>query len=368
MSYKAGIIGLPNVGKSTLFNAITNSNVEAANYPFATINPNTGIVINRDERLTQLSNFYKPARTIYATFDFVDIAGLVKGASKGEGLGNQFLSHIKECDALVEIVRCFESEDIIHVEGSIDPIRDIEIINLELILKDLETVTSRLGKVETKARTSKDKESVFECNILKRAKDQLESNKSIRDLELNEEEKKYLSKIIGLLTIKPIIYVANVKEEDYLNIELNSYYLKVKEYAEKENNKCIPISCEIEYQLSKLTRDEQLEYLKELKTTESGLDKIIKETYSLLHLKSFFTAGTDECRAWTFLENTSAKKCAGIIHSDFEKGFIKAEIYSYEDFQKYQDEIKIKEAGLLRTEGKDYIMKDGDIVFFRFNV
>lgn len=368
MSLKAGIVGLPNVGKSTLFNAITNSHVEAANYPFATINPNTGVVMVPDKRLDALSKAFNPKKTIYATFEFYDIAGLVKGASKGEGLGNQFLAHIRECDAIVEVVRCFDNADIIHVDGNVDPKRDIETINLELAMADLDTVSKRLGKVETKARTSKDKQSVFEYNALKKVSDALNKNESIRNLTYTEEEFNYLFKEIHLLSLKPIIYVANVSEADYSNLSNSKYLAIVKEIASKEHSEVIPVSCEVEYQISTLAPADRPEFLASLNQTESGLDKLVKACYKLLNLSTFFTVGEDECRAWTFTNGLKAPQCAGIIHTDFEKGFIKAEIYSYDDFAKYGSEQAIRENGKLRMEGKDYVFQDGDCVFFKFNV
>lgn len=368
MALKAGIVGLPNVGKSTLFNAITNSHVEAANYPFATINPNTGVVIVPDKRLDYLSNAFKPKKTIYATFEFYDIAGLVKGASKGEGLGNQFLAHIRECDAIVEVVRCFDNADIIHVDGSVDPKRDIETINLELAMADLDTVSKRLTKVETKARVQKDKQSIFEYNALKKVNDKLTQGEGIRTLAYTEDEYNYLFKEIHLLSLKPIIYVANVSEEDYQNLA-NSKYLKVvEEIASKEKAQVIPVSCEIEYQISTLDPKDRGEFLSSLNQTESGLDKLVKASYKLLNLATFFTVGEDECRAWTFTNGMLAPDCAGIIHTDFKKGFIKAEVYSYDDFAKFGSELAVKENGKLRIEGKEYPFKDGDIVFFKFNV
>ena len=368
MGLKAGIVGLPNVGKSTLFNAITNSHIEAANYPFATINPNTGVVNVPDERLDFLSNLFKPERTIHATFEFYDIAGLVRGASQGEGLGNQFLAHIRECDAIVEVVRCFKNEDIIHVENSVDPIRDIEVINLELVMADLDTVNKRLEKIENKARINKDKESVFEVNLLKAIKVALDNGEPARLVSLNEEQEQFCKTNFHLLTKKPIIYVANVGEEDLLDLSNCESYQKVVDYALKEGNEVIPVSCEIESQLSELPPDEKEVFLNELNIKESGLSKVIKATYKLLNLSTFFTVGADECRAWTFKNGMSAPETAGVIHTDFQKGFICAEVYSYEDIKELGSEAAVKEAGKLKTEGKGYHPKDGDIMFFKFNV
>ena len=368
MGLKAGIVGLPNVGKSTLFNAITNSHIEAANYPFATINPNTGVVNVPDERLDFLSNLFKPERTIHATFEFYDIAGLVRGASQGEGLGNQFLAHIRECDAIVEVVRCFKNEDIIHVENSVDPIRDIEVINLELVMADLDTVNKRLEKIENKARIQKDKESVFEVALLKAIKTALDNGDPARIVPLTEEQEQFCKTNFHLLTKKPIIYVANVGEEDLLDLSNCENYQKVVEYALKEGNEVIPVSCEIESQLSELPPDEKEVFLNELNIKESGLSKVIKATYKLLNLSTFFTVGADECRAWTFKNGMSAPETAGVIHTDFQKGFICAEVYSYEDIKELGSEAAVKEAGKLKTEGKGYHPKDGDIMFFKFNV
>lgn len=368
MSLKAGIVGLPNVGKSTLFNAITNSHVEAANYPFATINPNTGVVNVPDERLNFLSNMFKPKKTIQATFEFYDIAGLVRGASKGEGLGNQFLGHIRECDAIVEVVRCFDSNEIIHVDESVDPKRDIETINLELAMADLATVEKRIAAVSNKARINKDKESTYEMSILEPLHEILMKGEPARMLNLKEEDFEFAFKNYHLLTLKPIIYVANVSDSDYMDLDNCKYLNIVKEIAKNENSQVIPISCEIEYELSSLPKEERNEFLKSLGANESGLDKVIKSVYKLLDLETFFTVGPDECRAWTFHKGMLAPQCAGIIHTDFEKGFIKAEIYSYEDLAKYGSEVALKEAGKLRMEGKTYVMQDGDIAFFRFNV
>ena len=367
MSLRAGIIGLPNVGKSTLFNAITNSRVEAANYPFATIEPNVGVVEVKDERLTNLSKLFEPERTIYTTFEFTDIAGLVKGASKGEGLGNKFLANIREVDAICHVVRCFEDNDIQHVYNRIDPVDDIEIINYELQMADMVTCENRIGKVEKKAQTTKDKDSVFEYNILTKVHDALSKSINIRNLEFNETEKAYL-KTMNFLSEKPVIYICNIKEEEINNPESNPHYVKVKEYAEKEGSEVVPISAKIEEDLSDLSKEEKEEFLKDLGINKSGLDELILKAYKTLGLETFFTVGKDECRGWTFKTGMSAPQCAGVIHTDFEKGFIKAEVYRYEDIMELKTEAKLKEAGKLRLEGKDYHPQDGDIMFFRFNV
>ena len=367
MGLKAGIVGLPNVGKSTLFNAITNSHVEAANYPFATINPNTGVVNVPDERLDFLVNIFKPLRTIPATVEFYDIAGLVRGASKGEGLGNQFLSHIRECDAIVEVVRCFRNQDIVHVEGDVDPIRDIEVILLELVMADLDTVNKRIEKIENKARVVKDKDSVMEMNALLPIRTALENGQPARTVSLTNEQEE-LVKNYHLLTKKPIIYVANVGEDDLADLDNCEYLNRVKEYAAKEGSQVIPVSCEIESQISELPPEERGMFLDELNITESGLSKVIKATYALLNLSTFFTVGADECRAWTFKNGMSAPNCAGVIHTDFERGFICAEVYTYDAIHELGSELAVKEAGKLRTEGKGYMPKDGDIMFFKFNV
>jgi len=366
MSLTAGIVGLPNVGKSTLFNAITKKNILAANYPFATIDPNVGIVTVPDKRLEFLNTLYNPASLVPTAFEFTDIAGLVKGASNGEGLGNKFLSHIREVDAIVEVVRCFEDKNIIHVENEVDPIRDIEIIEVELILADLEIVENRFNKIGKKASLSKDKEVKKEDELLEKLQCALESNTAIRKLELDEEEKKII-KPFNLLTAKPIIYMANVSEDDIL-MGSNNYVEKVKEYASRENSEVVIVCAKIESELSDLNEEEKINFLNELGVEESGLDKLIKATYSLLGLETFFTAGADEVRAWTFKTGMKAPQCAGIIHTDFERGFIKAEIMSYEDLVACGNEKSVKEAGKMRLEGKEYLMKDGDICYFRFNV
>ena len=366
MSLQAGIVGLPNVGKSTLFNAITKKNILAANYPFATIDPNVGVVTVPDKRLEFLENLYLPKSLVPTTYEFTDIAGLVKGASSGEGLGNKFLSHIREVDAIVEVVRCFDDSNIIHVEGGVDPIRDIEIINVELMLADLEIVENRINKIGKKTMMTKDKETKLEVELLEKIKDSLEKNIPLRRLEYTEEELK-LIKNFHFLTIKPIIYMANISEEDLVN-DGNIYVDKVREYAKSENAEVITVSAKIESELAELSDEDKIEFLNDLGIKESGLDKLIKATYDLLGLATYFTAGEDECRAWTFKKGMKAPECAGIIHSDFERGFIKAEVMSYDDLEKYGTELKVKEAGRLRLEGKEYIMQDGDICHFRFNV
>jgi ribosome-binding ATPase len=366
MSLKAGIVGLPNVGKSTLFNAITNSKVESENYPFATIAPNVGVVEVPDERLYQLAAIFNPKKTIPTTFEFTDIAGLVKGASQGEGLGNQFLSHIREVDAIVHVVRCFDQEQIIHVEGTIDPIRDIEIIELELGLADLQTIDNRIDKVHRKAKAN-DKEAIFELALLTRLKATIEKGLPVSALDLNEQEYKVIYGF-HLLTAKPVIYVANMDIDQVSYPDQNEYYLKVKEYAESRKAQVIPICAKVEEEIASLDKKEKQELLHELSITHSGLDQIIVSTYQLLNLSTFFTAGEKEVRAWTFIKGSKAPKCAGIIHSDFEKGFIRVEAYSFFDIMKYQNEVLLKEAGKLRVEGKNYEVVDGDVLHFRFNV
>ena len=363
---KAGIVGLPNVGKSTLFNAITKKNILAANYPFATIDPNVGVVTVPDSRLEYLENLYLPERTIPTTYEFTDIAGLVKGASQGEGLGNKFLSHIREVDAIVEVVRCFENGDIIHVEGQIDPIRDIEIINLELAISDLEIVQNRIGKIAKKCEMTKDKGELLEFATLKKCEDALMHNIPLRRLEFDKDELLVL-KPFCLITLKPIIYMANVDEDDAI-LGHNKYTDMVSEYASKENASVIVVCAKMESELAEMNDDDKTEFLKEMGISNSGLDKLIFATYDLLGLQTFFTSGKDECRAWTFKKGMKAPECAGIIHSDFQRGFIKAEIMSFDDLKECGSELKVKEAGKMRLEGKEYLMQDGDIVYFRFNI
>ncbi len=365
MSLTAGIVGLPNVGKSTLFNAITKKNILAANYPFATIDPNVGTVTVPDRRLELLEDLYMPNKLTPTSYEFTDIAGLVKGASLGEGLGNQFLSHIREVDAIVEVVRCFEDDNIIHVEGGVDPIRDIEIINVELMLSDLEVTNTRLNRIGKKAMMTGDKDIKLEAGLLTRIKEALEKNIPLRKLEFKEDELK-LIKNFNFLTLKPIIYMANVDETDIVNG--NEYVDRVIEYAKGEDSEVVIVSAKIESELSELNDDDKMEFLADLGIKESGLDKLIKATYKLLGLATFFTTGKDEVKAWTFKRGMKAPSCAGIIHSDFERGFIKAEVMSYDDLKEYGNELKVKEAGKLRIEGKEYVMQDGDICLFRFNV
>ena len=366
MALTAGIVGLPNVGKSTLFNAITNQKILAENYPFATIEPNVGVVTVPDERMDKLKEMYEPNRFIPTAYEFTDIAGLVKGASQGEGLGNKFLSHIREVDAIVEVVRCFDDGKIIHVDGNIDPIRDIETINLELAIADLDVINNRLERVSKKARTTKNKDDLVEVEALEKAKQALEENKALRQVEFTEDELKSL-KSYSFLTLKPIIYLANIKESELGNPD-NKYVQEVKQYALKENAQVVSLCAKVEEDLSELTKEEKQEMLEVLGLEKSGLDKLIQATYDILGLATYFTVGKDEVRAWTFKKGMNAKQCAGIIHTDFEKGFIRAEVMSYEDLVKYGNELKVKEAGRARLEGKDYIMQDGDICHFRFNV
>lgn len=366
MGLKAGIVGLPNVGKSTLFNAITKKNILAANYPFATIDPNVGVVTVPDTRLDFLVDMYHPKNVVPTAYEFIDIAGLVKGASSGEGLGNKFLSHIREVDAVVEVVRCFDDKDITHVEGVVDPIRDIEIINVELVLSDLEIAQNRISKLGKKVTMTKDKNELLEINTLNKCIDALNKNIPLRLVEFDNLERQVL-KNFSFITIKPIIYVANVSEET-IAVGKNNYTEIVSEYAKKEGSGVIVMCAKIEAELASLEDEERRAFMEDLGISNSGLDKLIFATYDLLGLRTFFTSGVDECRAWTFKRGMKAPQCAGLIHTDFERGFIKAEVMSFEDLRTYGSELKVKEAGRIRLEGKDYLMQDGDIVYFRFNV
>lgn len=363
---KLGIVGLPNVGKSTLFNAITKAGAEAQNYPFCTIEPNVGVVSVPDERLDVLTKMYNSKKTIPAIIEFVDIAGLVKGASKGEGLGNKFLSHIREVDAVIHVVRCFENDNITHVEGSVSPKRDVEIINMELIFSDLDTIERRLDRA--KKMLKGDKKYQFEIDTLEKLKSAMEEGHTAREVELSEEEREAL-KEVSLLTLKPVIYAANLNEEDIKNGGIdNEYFKALKEIADKENSLVIPVSAQIEAEISELPDDEKEMFLEELGLEASGLDRLIKASYDLLGLISYLTAGEPETRAWTIKKGTKAPGAAGKIHSDFERGFIRAEVIHYDDLIACGSMVAAKEKGLVRSEGKEYVVKDGDIILFRFNV
>ncbi len=363
---KLGIVGLPNVGKSTLFNAITKAGAESANYPFCTIDPNIGIVAVPDERLDRLAEMYNPKKVTPTAIEFLDIAGLVKGASKGEGLGNKFLSHIREVDAIVHVVRCFDDGNIVHVEGSVDPARDIETINLELIFSDLEAIDKRIDKTR-KQMKSGDKKYLAELEILERIKATLEQGLPLRSMEFDPDEKEYVRQLF-LLTGKPVLYCANISEDGISTVDQNPYVAKVREIAAKENSEVIVVCAKIEEEISQLNDDEKQMFLEELGLEESGLDKLIKASYKLLGLISFLTAGEQEVRAWTIVKGTKAPQAAGKIHSDFERGFIRAEIVAYDDLMRCGSYAAAREQGLVRSEGKDYVMQDGDITLFRFNV
>jgi len=365
MALTAGIVGLPNVGKSTLFNAITKAGALAANYPFATIDPNVGIVEVPDTRLNKLTEMVEPKKTIPTTFEFTDIAGIVKGASKGEGLGNKFLSHIREVDAICQVVRAFDDENVTHVAGRVNPLDDIEVINMELVLADLESVEKRLPRIEKMAR-QKDKTAEMEFRILSRIKEALEEGNPVRSLDFNEEDQKYVNQA-QLLTSKKMLYIANVGEDE-IDDDENDKVKTIREYAAKEDSEVIVISAKIEEEIATLDDEDKEMFLEDLGIEEPGLDRLIRTTYDLLGLSTYFTAGVQEVRAWTFRQGMTAPQCAGIIHTDFERGFIRAEVTSYDDYVEHGGEQGAKEAGKQRLEGKDYIMQDGDIVHFRFNV
>ena len=365
MALTAGIVGLPNVGKSTLFNAITKAGALAANYPFATIDPNVGIVEVPDSRLIKLEEMVQPKKTIPTTFEFTDIAGIVKGASKGEGLGNKFLSHIREVDAICQVVRAFDDENVTHVSGRVNPLDDIEVINMELVLADLESVEKRLPKIEKMAR-QKDKTAEMELRILTQIKEALEDGKPVRSIDFNEDDQKWVNQA-QLLTSKKMLYIANVGEDE-IGDKDNDKVKAIREYAANEDSEVIVISAKIEEEIATLDDEDKEMFLEDLGIEEPGLDRLIRTTYDLLGLSTYFTAGVQEVRAWTFKQGMTAPQCAGIIHTDFERGFIRAEVTSYDDYVQHGGENGAKEVGRQRLEGKDYIMQDGDIVHFRFNV
>ena len=367
MGFACGFVGLPNVGKSTLFNSLTKAGALSANYPFATIDPNVGIVSVPDERIVKLGELYHTKKVTPATIEFVDIAGLVKGASKGEGLGNQFLANIREVDAIVHVVRCFEDSNVVHVDGNIDPLRDIETINLELVFSDLEILERRIAKVTKTARM--DKEAAKELDFLQKVKTHLEDGKMAITMEMENEDEEAWMSTYNLLTWKPVIYAANVAEDDLADDGANNSYVQsVREYAKEHNSEVFVICAEIEAEISELEEDEKKMFLEDLGLTESGLEKLIAASYRLLGLMSFLTAGEDETRAWTIKVGTKAPQAAGKIHTDFERGFIKAEVVNYQDLLDCGSYAGAREKGLVRMEGKDYIVRDGDVILFRFNV